>query len=128
MAKKVLARSANGPDGHDKLKKKWTLSQQVINETRSVFSRTSAKNHYLHTNNKTWVAIVDLKGVKKDKAREIAKNYVRFLRDVAEGAIEPDRSEFDARDAIDLYKKRYEKILEEKDYESLIREVPRAPT
>lgn len=104
----------------DKRKRKWTLKSSVIDDARDVFRKKSAKDHYLRTNAKTWGRLEEHEGVKKDKAREVGKAFVKFLKGVNDGSIPPDNGDFDADDAKELFVKRYAKIAEERDYEQLI--------
>lgn len=117
MAKK--ARGVEEPT--DKRKANWTLTFQAVKDIREVFKTDASIYKYIDTNAKTWGKVSNGDGVKKGTARDIAKEFVKFLRDFADNKIKADEGQFDSDEAADLYEGRYSDIAAEKAYEKLIR-------
>ena len=125
MAKRtrVVEDAADGRAG-DKRKANWTLTVQAVKDIRDVFRNDAAVYRNLNTNAKTWGKVSNGEGVKRDTAREIAKAFVKFLRDFSDDRIKTDESEFDSDEARDLYRERYLEIAANKSYEDLLRRRP----
>jgi len=94
---------------------------QAVKDIRDVFRNDAAIYRALDTNAKTWGKVSNSEGVKRDTAREIAKSFVKFLRDFSDDKIKTDESQFDSDEAKDLYRQRYLEIAADKAYEDLLR-------
>jgi uncharacterized protein YbjQ (UPF0145 family) len=123
---RVVARKAASGDEverADKRKANWTLKTQPVRDITDVFRSDAAIFRFLDTNAKTWGKVSNGGGVKKSTARDIAKEFVKFLRDFVGGEIRADGSQFDSDEASDIFEKRYASVAQDRTYEDLIRKL-----